>query len=216
MAKSISRLTYAASNKTAKPKTSREIISSIKYQQYSPEEQDLIKTSIERYSEYASHIYISEGIGDIGAEQVRATLDKHILFAGNRPVIIIDYLQLMAPNGRCITDRQSMEKTVLEVKRISRDYKLPVLAISCFERQDYNSPLTMEARESWAADYICDALIGLQVKGAGDNEFNTDLAVNSDHREIELRILKNRNGTTDKKLFYEYYPMFNYFVEIDG
>ena len=33
-------------------------------------------------------------------------------------------------------------------------------------------------------------------------------------REIELKILKNRNAPTGKTISYEYYPEFNYFKEL--
>ena len=32
-------------------------------------------------------------------------------------------------------------------------------------------------------------------------------------REIELMVLKNRNGATGDKIGVEYYPLFNYFRE---
>ncbi|MHC3938708.1 hypothetical protein ACXONT_09740, partial [Streptococcus thermophilus] len=35
-------------------------------------------------------------------------------------------------------------------------------------------------------------------------------------REVELVILKNRNGQTGAKVPFEFYPMFNYFVENDN
>ena len=34
-----------------------------------------------------------------------------------------------------------------------------------------------------------------------------------DPREIELVILKNRNGRTGGKISFNYYPLFNYFRE---
>lgn len=52
--------------------------------------------------------------------------------------MIIDYLQILSPYNERYTDKQNMDKVVLELKRISRDHKLPVIAISSFNRAGYN------------------------------------------------------------------------------
>lgn len=212
IARSISRLTFMGGPAKGKPKTTREI-TVCKYQQSGPAEQDLIKASITRYSEYAQHIYICEGRGEIGTEQIRETLNKHIRFTGNKPVILIDCLQLLARNDRHITSKQNMDKVLLELKRISRDYGLPVLTINCFESQSPDSPVKIEDWESWASDYSSDVVIGLKPKGAGEF-FVTDHAPNEQPREIELKILKNRHGAADSVMSYNYYPMYNCFMEV--
>jgi replicative DNA helicase len=166
------------------------------------------------YSKYAQNIYISEGIGDIGVEQVRQTVKKHILFTGRTPVVIIDYLQILAPYSERATDKQNTDKAVMELKRISRDYKTPVICISSFNRANYKEAVTMEAfKESGAIEYSSDVLIGLQLKGAGEKNFDANEAKRKDPREIELVILKNRNGRTGGKIIFNYYPLFNYFRE---
>ena len=74
--------------------------------------------------------------------------------------------------------------------------------------------MTMESfKESGAIEYSSDVLIGLQAKGAGKKEFDVNAANRKDPREIELVILKNRNGRTGDTIAYEYYPLFNYFKE---
>lgn len=214
MAKSISRLTFLGCDKTNQAKTTRGITTGKRYANYNQAEHELIRTSIEHYGEYAKNIYISEGMGDIGADQVRATIARHIKLTGNKPVIIIDYLQLLSPYDQRSTDKQNIDKAVLELKRISRDYKLPVLAISSFNRQNYSQPVSMESfKESGAIEYSSDVLLGLQAKGAGNKNFDINEAKRKDPRELELKILKNRNGATGKTLYYDYYPLFNFFVD---
>ena len=70
-------------------------------------------------------------------------------------------------------------------------------------------------KESGAIEYSSDILIGLQLKGAGQNGFDATEAKSKNPREIELVILKNRNGKTGEKVPFQFYPMFNYFVEND-
>jgi replicative DNA helicase len=113
-----------------------------------------------------------------------------------------------------MTDKQNTDKAVMELKRVSRDFKTPVLAISSFNRQSYNSPVTMEAfKESGAVEYSSDVLIGLQLAGAGENGFNPNEEKQRTPRNIELVMLKNRNGRTGDKIKFEYHPQFNYFIE---
>ena len=68
-------------------------------------------------------------------------------------------------------------------------------------------------KESGAIEYSSDILIGLQLKGAGDPNFDVDEAKAKDEREIELVILKNRNGKTGVKMDYIFTSKFNLFEE---
>lgn len=221
MSKSISRHTLQSVLSTGgniqNAKTARGITTGKKYERYSLTERELINNAIRSYGEYAGRIYISEGIGDIGAAEIRAAVQKHISFTGNTPVVVIDYLQILAPADVRATDKQNTDKAVMELKRISRDFKLPILGISSFNRENYSNAVTMAAfKESGAIEYSSDVLIGLQLKGAGDKKFDATEAKRKNPREIELVILKNRNGRAGDTINYSYYPMFNYFKEEQG
>ena len=126
----------------------------------------------------------------------------------------MDYLQIIAPYNDRATDKQNTDKAVLELKRNSRDYKIPVIAISSFNRMNYKEAVSMEAfKESGAVEYSSDILIGLQLKGAGEKSFNPTAEKKKNPREIELVILKNRDAAVGDKVKLEYYPMFNYFTD---
>ena len=223
MSKSISRHTFIEAlekypndvkKATSTAKTARGITTGKRWKKYSKEEIQLIDTAISKYSEYAHHLYISEGMGNIGVNEIRETVKKHITLTGNKPVVIVDYLQIIAPENPRATDKQNTDKTVLELKRISRDYKIPVIAISSFNRASYKDKVTMEAfKESGAIEYSSDVLFGLQLKGVEAKDFDVDKAKRATPREIELVILKNRNGATGNKISFEYHTLFNYFKE---
>ena len=219
MAKSISRHTVQrtlSKGGTENAKTARGITTWKRYERYSQEEKNIINEAVAAYGQYAKHIYINEGIGDIGVERIRETVEQHRLFTGNTPVVFIDYLQILAPYNERATDKQNTDKAVIELKRISRDYKIPVISVSSFNRVNYKEKVTMEAfKESGAIEYSSDVLIGLQLKGAGEKNFDVDEAKRNNPRAVELVILKNRNGKTGSRLEYKYYPLFNYFEE-DG
>lgn len=220
MAKSISRhtlldvLEHEGDMRNAK--TTRGVTTGIRYASYSQTEKDIIKRAVQEYGSYAQNIYIVEGIGNIGVDQIRETVQRHITFTGKTPVVVIDYVQILAPADIRATDKQNTDKAVLELKRISRDYKTPVIGISSFNRANYKETVTMEAfKESGSLEYGSDVLIGLQLKGAGGKSFDANEAKKRNPREIELVILKNRNGRTGDKIELEYYPLFNYFTEPD-
>lgn len=218
MAKSISRHTLQevidGGGNISDAKTMRGITCGARYAKYSRTERELIQNSIQTYSSYAEHIFISEGIGDIGAAQIRETVQEHISITGRSPIVVVDYLQILAPYNDRSTDKQNTDKAVLELKRLSRDYKTPVIAISSFNRMNYKEAVTMEAfKESGAIEYSADVLIGLQLAGAGGKDFDATKEKAKNPREVELVILKNRNGRTGDKITYSYYPLFNYFTE---
>lgn len=226
IAKSLSRLTYTLSGKDkVNAKTNRGITTATRYQSYSPTEKELIKKAISSYGDFAKHIFIIEGLGNIGAEQVRQAVEKHKAITGNTPVVLIDYLQILAPYEVRASDKQNTDKAVLELKRLSRDFNTPVIGISSFNRDSYAQAVSMAAfKESGAIEYGSDVLLALQPAGMkqGDNS-NTathnaklvDQTKRSEQRSIEAVILKNRNGKTGGRVQLSYSAMFNYFEEGD-
>ena len=214
MARSISRLTAQITEQTGgdmrNAKTGRGITDGSRYKTYSAAETELIQAAVKSYAEYAGRLFILEGIGDIGAKQIREAAAQHIQATGSTPVIIVDYLQILAPDDVRATDKQNADKAVLELKRISRDYKTPVIAISSFNRLNYKQAVSMEAfKESGGIEYSSDVLIGLQLKGTGSRDFDIDAALNATPREIEAKILKNRNGNANVTAQLHYYTLFN-------
>ena len=218
ISKSISRHTVinAMNNgiKTNNAKSSRGITDGSRYSNYNKTEIELINQSVLSYSEYAKHIYISEGIGNIGVDEIRQTIGKHVRYTGNNPIVLVDYLQILAPNDVRASDKQNTDKAITELKRISRDFKIPLIVISSFNRQNYSESVRMEAfKESGIIEYSSDVLIGLQLRGAGQKGFDEINEKNKDPRQVELVILKNRDAKTGEKVAFDYYPVFNYFME---
>lgn len=185
---------------------------------YTETQRQLLGNAVERYGKYAGNIYIKEGLRGIGVEQIREGVKQHIAVTGARPLVIVDYLQILTPNeeGR-YTDKQIIDKAVLELKCISRDFKVPVIAVSSFNRSAYSNSVNMEAfKESGAIEYSSDVLLGLQLEGAGGENFNVNKAKGQSTRKIELVILKNRNGRTGGKIKYQYLPAHHVLEEQDG
>ena len=256
MAKSISRLTFQHTQRNGISKeharTTRGITNGANYARYTQQDFDVLDAAETRYrTQIAPHIWILEGIGDIGVNQVRAAVKEHTDIMGKRPgAILIDYLQILAPYSdpmhpnRTYTDKQCVDKNVLELKRISRDFKIPVIAISSFNRDNYSAPVNTAAfKESGSVEYSADVLIGLQYHGMerqekinrngetvteGDNDpqrlarigklfrDNDALAKEGKPITVDVKILKNRNGGRGMSDTMQFYPMFNTFEENTG
>lgn len=232
IAKSVSRLTLIRdleeNNSTANAKTTRGILTGTRYADYNQTERELIARSIADYGTYAQNLYITEGIGNVGVEEIRDKVEKHIKLTGKAPVIVIDYLQIIAPTDVRATDKQNTDKAVLELKRLSRDYSIPVIGISSFNRDNYTAPVNMASfKESGAIEYSSDVLIGLQYDGMDYQEGEADKAREKRIRglmkqavadgkagkpqKIQVKVLKHRNGSKGDA-YLDFYPMFNYFT----
>ncbi len=218
MAKSISRHTIkiieARGIDPKNAKTARGITDGRRYVGYNQTEREVIDTAESEYSEYADHLFIHEGIGNIGIKEIRGLVEQHIRYTGNRPLLIIDYMQILPAADPRASDKQNTDTAVLEMKRLSRDKKIPVIAISSFNRTGYNQDANFaQLKESGAIEYGSDVVLCLQLQGAGEKSFNSTEAKKADPRKIELVVLKNRQGQVGDKVFYDYYPKFNYFKE---
>ncbi len=228
MAKSLSRIMAQKDMENAK--TTRAILQGQK--NWNPAEKALLTESIAEYAEsIGEHLYISVGMGDITPDTIRAATIRHYMKTGNYPVIIIDYVQILAPSDVRATDKQNMDKAVLELKRISRDYNTPVIGISSFNRDNYTAPVNMAAfKESGSLEYSSDVLIGLQYDFMeprdGEKKEARAARIEKDARQaiaaakegkpliINAKILKNRNGSKGTAIL-QFLPRFNEFKDME-
>ena len=235
MAKSISRLTLDISLReqhtnnvhrktTTHAKTTRSILNGNVL-----DEPELIGKALEEYGTYAEHIYITEGMGNIGVADITKKVQRHIETTGRKPVVLIDYLQILSPKDPHFTDKQNTDQAVVELKRLSRDFDISVIGISSFNRMSYDEPVSMVSfKESGAVEYSSDVLMALQYTGMdyqnGESEtkrkarirelISSELqkANNFEEQEIQLKVLKNRNGRKGDCIF-GFTPVFNRFSE---
>lgn len=182
----------------------------------------IVTRAQERYKEFAQNIFIVEGLGDISAQTIRKAVQEHKRAREKTPVIIVDYVQIMDAYGERLTDKQNMDRNIVELKRISRDYNTPVIAISSFNRDNYTSAVNMAAfKESGAIEYTSDVVIALQPQGMktgetdkvkGENRQKIDACKADTLRKLEAVILKNRNGGIGAVNF-EYNALFNLYTD---
>lgn len=124
--------------------------------------------------------------------------------------MIVDYLQILNPKDVHMSEKQNTDFAVMDLKRISRDFKIPVWVISSFNRTAYKEEVSLESfKESGGIEYSADVVIGLQYQNRTD--------INAERlkypRKVEAVILKNRNGSSGERVKLSYYQKYNYIIE---
>lgn len=216
MARSISRESFLSDTSRGRTlaKTVRGVLDGRRYRFYTPQEQAHLTAAKDTYAAYGNHLWFREGDHETGLAYISGEIARHIAQTGVTPVVLIDYLQIIAPVDVHFTDKQNLDRIVCALKKLSRTYSLTILAISSFNRENYNLEVSMSAfKESGGIDYSADVLIGLQARGAGSRTFNIDEEKRKDPRELELKILKNRSAALGDPVPFRYYPAFSCFQE---
>ena len=149
---------------------------------------------------------------------------------GIKPVIVIDYLQVLKAEkdpetGRKMTDtKQIVDHNVTELKRLSRSLELPIFVISSVNRSNYLTPIDFEAfKESGGIEFTADVVWGLQLAAIHDPVFDKEGKIKEKRekiatakeaipRDIELVCLKNRYGKSRYAAEFTYYPQYDFFA----
>lgn len=194
--------------------------------------------AVKRYAECAGHLWIIERDTDraleeareatkegdaprsgskwrnagtrIGLDTIDRTIRRHIELKGTRPVVFIDYLQILQPQDDAgkKSDKQVMDLTVSELRRMSKategGYNVPIIAISSLNRGAYYGPIGLDSyKESGSIEYSADVILALQPtglrlgEGVSDQKANAQIFDKLDKdpkRILELKVLKNRMG----------------------
>ena len=240
IARSLSRISLLLDlEKNGSSKTARDHLSIRMGDLVGDKQKQLVVAAVEKYAEsIGEHIYINEGVGDIDIAYIADKVKRHIRLKGKPPVIIVDYLQILAPDreseNKRATDKQITDKAVLELKRLSRDYHIPVISISSFNRDNYNEPINLASfKESGAIEYTATAVMGLQfpfMEYSKDNkgkwEPDTDRKKRigeerdkqkaakrkGDPLSVQCKMCKYRDGA-ETDTYYDFYPRFMYYKE---
>ena len=222
MSKTISRLTFEQDNTGLTAKTNISILSGAV--DYNQAEAETFAAALDNYKSFAENLYIVEGDGRTTVNDIRDRIKSHIEAFGEPPIVFVDYLQILAPTGERLTDKQNNDKNISELKRISRDYNAIIFVISSFNRDAYKVSTgnggrvqMSDFKESGGIEYTADVAIGLQYTRATREAMKYDDEITERQkspREIDAVIMKNRNGKAWTTASFEYYTMFNTYEEI--
>jgi len=118
------------------------------------------------------------------------------------------------------------------LQRIAQAYCAPVVAISSLNRSSYFNEVALDSmKESGGIEYGCDLLLGMQpanlasqaqeIKQAGEATSIEAAARKAMHmtkcapvRDVELTVLKNRNGAMPPSVRLDFLPAANTFIDV--
>ena len=191
-----------------------------------------VQEAVEEYSAAVKDRFsVIEGNFKCDIAYIGDYVRRYIKRTDSRPVIFIDYLQLLQPatdsRGRRETTKETMDTAVRELKRLSRELNLIIFVISSVNRANYQTPIDFESiKESGGIEYTADVIWGLQLACLNDPIFDTlnqtkikekrkmiKEAKAENPRKIELVCLKNRYGIANFTTAFYYYPACDYFEE---
>ena len=178
----------------------------------------------ELFKKVAPYLRTECSVGTLDADDIRKIVEIYEYELNSLPVVFIDYLQILKAHDPHMTDKQAVDYNVLRLKQLSRDYKIPVVILSSMNRMSYSDIISMAAlKESGAIEYTADVCIGLQLANmeqikvgtsTGKAEKTIRQMKGKTERDMEIVILKNRNGKIGDELQFKYYAMFHHFKNL--
>ena len=174
------------------------------------------------FQKFAPYLRTECSVGTTDADDIRRIVEIYEYELNSLPVVFIDYLQILKAHDAHMTDKQAVDYNVLRLKQLSRDFKIPIVILSSMNRMSYSDVISMAAlKESGAIEYTADVCLGLQhanmeqIKtgtSTGKAEKTIRQMKGKSERDMEMVILKNRNGKIGEELSFSYYAMFHHFT----
>ena len=139
----------------------------------------------------------------------------------NAPIICLDYLQIV-PSSKEST-KLGVDDSVRKLKKFQRDTNSTFIVISSFNRANYTQGVSFESfKESGNIEYTADVVWALQLyilnsinpNNIADSRKKIDVAKRQQPRQIQLKCLKNRQGT-NYDCFFNYFSAHDYFEPCD-
>lgn len=182
-----------------------------------------ISHAIQTYNTYSKNMTIVECDFSATLDDIVTYVNGHIVQKQVKPVVIIDYLQVISTDNARISTKEAVDTHVKRLKQLQQEQNIAVLVISSLNRQNYLTLIDYESfKESGGIEYTADVIWGLQLEVLHDDIFDKQTKMNEKRekvrlakamnpRRIELCCLKNRFGIGSYSCMFNYYPKFDYF-----
>ena len=170
---------------------------------------------------------VVEGGFSMTVEKIIKTATRFQEQTGHKPVIVIDYLQIVGKStdekGHKMDIRENIDHVVQTLKDFQDEDDMTIFIVSALNRQNYMAPIEFESfKESGGIEYTADVVWGLQFWVLNDDTFNREGRIKDKRdkikeakeaipRELELVCLKNRFGMSSFTVEFEYQPAFDTF-----
>lgn len=108
-------------------------------------------------------------------------------------LIVVDYLQLMKPTGKCDNRNQEIGSITRELKIISAELNVPILLLSQLNREknENERPTVKDLRDSGEIEQNCNKAILMWATEVHKNELGTVIG-----KTVGLDVALNRRGNT--------------------
>lgn len=183
-----------------------------------------ITAAIDRCMAYSGRMTVVECSFQVTIDDITNTVEEYIKQNNVKPVVIIDYLQVIQPSPESrMTTKDLVDYHVRRLKILQADNQLTMIVISSLNRQNYMTTIDFESfKESGGIEYTADVLWGLQLQCINEKTFDSQSKINSKRRiimdakkanprKIELICLKNRFGVSSYSCRFDYFPKFDWF-----
>lgn len=189
------------------------------------------------FAERSKELYIVNCDFNTTVEQIREYVLQFMKdHGGKKPVLFIDYLQLIAPPEalRGKSDKEIVDHVAKALKMLQQENELLIVCISNFNRGSYFDPVSESSfKESGMIEYCADYLWGLQLSVLEDPEIFTTTGTrggkkeetrakkiallneekDKNPKEVEFVSIKSRNGKQFYTAFFKYYMAADLFRE---
>ena len=221
--KSLSRITAQLKGDYAEKYAVSSI--NIRRDNMSSAQRKLVEQAKAEYQTFSRNITIVQCGFDTTVSNIAETAERFIEHTGIKPVVIVDYLQLVQPEKDERNIRDNVESVIRKMKTLQRDNNLILFVVSSFNRANYTTGVGFESfKESGLIEYSCDVVLGMQPtvmitdnvflkEKAGREQRNAmDKAIDAIPRKVMLKNLKNRYGRSQYSCGFDYHCTFDYFV----
>lgn len=181
---------------------------------FSDEDRKLFEDTVKECQQISmkSKTYVESDSMDV--ETVLEIVDKYVQRTGIRPVVMIDYLQILNSKEPNLIERERLGIISKKLRNMSLKWNIPVLVLSSINRPNYNCAISYESFfGSNGIEYYADVLLGLQYRDMSKYGFDLKAAEDEDVRKLDLVIIKNRYGQKNIVLPLDYIPKYNHFAE---
>ena len=214
LTKSISRITAQTDYKNAV--TGLEIRKGFK--------NDTVNNAIKAYEPTAKNMQVIECNFDANVNYIKNYVEKYIKYIGVKPVVIIDYLQIIPPVNVGEQTKDAVDYNVRALKKMQSENDLLVFVISSINRSNYLAPIDFESfKESGGIEYTADVVWGLQLEVLYSELFTKEKQIikkreavkeaKKEHpRKIVLECLKNRYGVSNYSVGFTYHSRYDLFI----